>query len=184
LFQSNNVQTLQLTSTPKAFTSKSNNNKNFQCGIRKTSDLVASGLVINGLKSPRAGFPWLAAHYHTTKHFICGGSLVSHKIVMTAAHCIWNKGDLAPITEYESTYYLGKHKLKDLDENDYVSSDVQKFKIHPNWNTKDKKYDSDIAIAILTKNIQYTNTVRPICIYSGTPGHNDIVNKEGYIAGE
>lgn len=80
----------------------------------------------------RGEFPWLVAHFHQKRRYICSGSLVSQKIVVTAAHCIWNKGDPEPISEYDSNYYLGKYKLNEI-EDDLITSDVQKFITHPKW---------------------------------------------------
>lgn len=66
--------------------SNRNKDSNYQCGSRKMPMTMATSLVINGFKAKRTDFPWLVAHYHSN-HFICGGSLVSHRIVVTASHC-------------------------------------------------------------------------------------------------
>lgn len=59
----------------------------FQCEVLKAPTPAVSGLVINGFKAKRSDFPWLTALYHRQNGFMCGGSLVSHKIVVTAGHC-------------------------------------------------------------------------------------------------
>jgi secreted trypsin-like serine protease len=143
-------------------------------------------LILGGVQASEKEYPWLVAHYHSTKGFICGGSLVSKKIVVTAAHCIWNKNELYPISEYESTYYMGKYRLKDLHEKGYVNSDVQKFFIHENWSPKGFSYDSDIGISVLQKTIEYTEKIIPICVWTNSNGHDDLVTKgkRGYVAGK
>lgn len=84
----------------------------------------------------------------------------------------------------DSTYYMGKYELKNLNEHGFISSDVQKFIIHPRWNPRDGRYDADIAIAVLVKNIKFSDTIRPICIQDvQSAGHSDLVNKNGKIAG-
>jgi hypothetical protein len=167
---------------PQSSQQASNKNRNVQCG--KGIEIFATGLIIGGSKSPRGSFPWLAAIYHYQKRFICGGSLVSNKIVITAAHCIWNKGDLVPLSPYELTVYLGKDKLHDLNEPHYISSDVYAIKNHHNWNPRDPRFDSDISAIVLTKTIQFTDYIKPICVWTSSVGHNDLRNKKGYVAGK
>jgi hypothetical protein len=159
--------------------------KNFQCGTRETSKMRFTSLVVNGLKAERTDFPWLVAHYSQKNSFICGGSLISNNLVVTAAHCVWNKGNAQPISADDSTYYVGKHKLYDLKESGYISSDVQQFIVHKNWNfSLEASYDSDIAIAVLVKKIIFSNTIRPICIWEESLGHSDLVDKKGLVAGK
>lgn len=78
---------------------------------------------------------------------------------------------------------MGKFNLYDLRENGYISSDIQSFVVHPQWNPRDNSYDSDIAIAILVKKVIFSNTIRPICIWPQSNGHYDLVGKKGVIAG-
>lgn len=87
--------------------------------------------------------------------------------------------------EYDSTYYLGKHKLKDTTERNVIVSGVDEFIIHPNWNTHEERYTADIGIAILTKFITFNIRIAPICIWERTNDHKDLVedNSRGYIAG-
>lgn len=87
------------------------------------------------------------------------------------------------ISAYDTTYYLGKYEINKLNEDGFVTSDVERFIIHPDWDIRDKKYDSDIGIAVLTKRITFTSTVRPICIWNGEKGFSDIVGKKGLVAG-
>lgn len=115
---------------------------------------------------------------------MCGGSIVSFKIIVTAAHCIWEKYAAEPLTAYESTYYMGKYELKNLNEEGYISSDVYKFEVHPKWNPQEHRYDSDVGIAVLVKSIRFSNTIRPICIWTHSKGHYDLVGRRGWIAGK
>lgn len=141
-------------------------------------------MVINGIKAGRTDFPWLVAQFHHREKFMCGGSLVSHQIVVTAAHCIHQKGTSDELNPNLVTYYIGKYDITSLNEDGYVSSDVQRFVVHNDWDASSDSYDSDIAIAILTKKIQFSNTIRPICIWSKSQGHSDIVDVKGLIAGK
>lgn len=157
-----------------------------QCGTRANSDnkLVAFSLLVGGKKTGRTDFPWLVAQFHRTRHFICGGSLVSSRIIISAAHCYYEKGMSEMISAYDTTYYVGKYDISKLSEDGFESSDVERFTVHPRWNPSDSRYDSDIGIAVLTKTIQFSNSIRPICIWTGSQGSTDMIGKRGLVAGE
>ena len=129
----------------------------------------------------------MAVYYHNDigeSGFICGGSLVSSKVVITAAHCIHNKQDDDVRQAEEALIYLGKHYLhSQTNERDFLVSGVTKFILHPDWNAYAESFDADIAAIVLLRTIQFTNYIRPICIWTSTQSYNDIVNKQGVVAG-
>ena len=64
------------------------------CGISKK--LVGAERIAGGTKAPPSEWPWLAMiRYQENSQekpsFECGGSLISKKTVMTAAHCLQNR---------------------------------------------------------------------------------------------
>lgn len=124
----------------------------------------------------------LAAYYHSQNGFICGGSLVSSNVIVTAAHCIQNK--LEPIIRKEdSTFYLGKYQFESLSEPNIVVAGVTQLIIHPSWDSNDERFDADIAIAVLLNKIPFSKFIRPICLWRSTRTFVDIVGKSGVIAG-
>lgn len=124
----------------------------------------------------------MAAYYHTQSGFICGGSLVSSNIVVTAAHCIQNKYESIRRKE-DSTFYLGKYQLESLSERNVVVAGVTQLIVHPSWNYNDERFDADIAIAVLLNKIPISKFIRPICLWRSTSSFTDIVGKNGVIAG-
>lgn len=183
------VQTPKATRAPATTTRKApfivNPNKNFQCGV--TDYLESTGLVIRGNKAARGQFPWLAAYYHNSRYetgFICGGSIISNKLVLTAAHCIQSKKDSRKRKAEEAIFFLGKYNIETLNGDGYfVSSGVSQFIVHPQWDFKSDSYDADLALAVMVRNIEFSRYIRPICVWSSTRSYHDLIGKYGTIAG-
>ncbi|KAG5681576.1 hypothetical protein PVAND_010995 [Polypedilum vanderplanki] len=158
-----------------------------QCGIPFYRPKESTGLVVGGKTGVKGQFPWYAAFHHNgigNSGFICGGSLVSTKVVITAAHCVQDKRDAVIRRADESLFYLGKYYLNSQpQERDYIISAVAEFKVHSDWNPYAESFDGDIAAAILIRTIQFTNFIRPICIWTATQSYNDIINRNGAIVG-
>lgn len=129
----------------------------------------------------------LAAYFHNgpgDSGFICGGSLISTKLVVTAAHCIQEKHETRVRKAEEATFYIGKHNIQVISgEQNFIMSGVTQLIVHPDWNTLDDRYDADIAIAVLLVTVQFTKFVRPICLWSSTSSYEDLVGQTAFIAG-
>jgi V8-like Glu-specific endopeptidase len=111
-------------------------------------------------------------------------SLVSTKIIVTAAHCVLGKSDYSPRKAEESYFYIGKYDLTTLNqETNYILANVAKFEIHPEWDKNSKNFDADVALAILGRKIPFSNFVQPICLWTSTSSYEDLVGKEVTVAG-
>lgn len=161
---------------------------NSQCGKPKVNLRNTTSLVVKGKLAMLGQFPWLAAYYHNDESysgFICGGSLVSHKIVITAAHCINDKSDPSFIRKPEQAIiHIGRYNLQSENEVGYLTSGATKFIIHPDWNPRKDTYDGDIAAIILFRTIrQFKSLVQPICLWDSTDDYHDIIRHIGIVAG-
>lgn len=130
----------------------------------------------------------MAAYFYSSRFnhdFICGGSLISKRLVITAAHCVEEPSEGGESRRPElSTFYLGKNNLESLiGEKDYISSTAKELIVHPHWKRSEKEYDNDIAIAVLVQMIEFNKYVKPICIWRKTNSYEDIINKQGVVAG-
>jgi len=136
-----------------------------RCGIAKK----AGGLISGGQgASERNQFPWLVALVDkTNQNHFCAGNLVSEKHVLTAAHCIQNKHEIAPLGAGKFSAHVGRYDLSDDDEI-FASNkiDVNRTFIHPDWKVNELSYDGDIAMLLLQMRVMFSMNVQPACLPS------------------
>uniref|UniRef100_G3MLI9 Peptidase S1 domain-containing protein n=1 Tax=Amblyomma maculatum TaxID=34609 RepID=G3MLI9_AMBMU len=109
--------------------------------------------------------PWLVAIFDKYQDFICVGSLISQRHVLTAAHCCDGQKKL--------TVKTGVHRLTDG-----LHQDVEQCIMHPEY--KKRNLVNDIAVLELSFPILYDEFQKPICLPLDA---EDMVGKYGIIAG-
>lgn len=127
----------------------------------------------------RGKYPWGVALFCNTV-FKCGSSLselkplivfnvspntsftVSRKHILTAAHCIEGKRE----SRLEAENCLAIIGISDL-EKEFPESKIRKiseFHIHPDWNSKSRFWNGDIAVGVFKKLFEPTDFYKPICL--------------------
>ncbi|KAL9707705.1 hypothetical protein quinque_011223 [Culex quinquefasciatus] len=114
-------------------------------------------LIVNGEEAARGEFPHQALLGYSDGgdgyEFRCGGSLISDRFVLTAAHCGTPR-----------VVRLGEHSLSD--EEDEEDIEVGAFYKHPGYTVK-ASYN-DIALVKLVRGVDFYNFVRPACLWTST----------------
>ncbi|XP_028315575.1 coagulation factor IXa isoform X2 [Gouania willdenowi] len=101
--------------------------------------------------------PWQVALVAVpSTQVFCGGSILSERWVITAAHCLGEAQDSFVIRVGEHNIYISEGT-----EQDY---DVLEQHIHPRYNSTVSLYNHDIALLYLKEPISFSTLVRPICI--------------------
>jgi len=100
----------------------------------------------------------------------CGGTLISGKDVLTAAHCTSGSTTAAYVV-------LGEHRLGSNDGEKKVR--VCGVKNHPNYN--DRTVDYDFSILTLCETVDFTQDISPACLPSSSSNNYD--SRESVVSG-
>ncbi|TRY75700.1 hypothetical protein TCAL_12122 [Tigriopus californicus] len=130
-----------------------------ECGISKQN--AFSKRIIGGERAQFAELPW-QVHIRISS-YQCGGVLLNHWYVATAAHCV-HQAKLSQIT-----VHLGEYDTKDTENIDEPlvseSFKVENIVLHPEFRymlTQPDRYD--IALLRLDHPVYYRDNIIPICL--------------------
>jgi len=165
-----------------------------KCGtVNRNKNPIGNDYIVGGDTTEENEYPWQVRVESAIK---CGGSLLDDRTVLTAAHC--TVGASGP-----SRVIVGLHSI--VHSADQVFP-VEKIINHPKYNGSSRPLlqsedAADMAILILSRRVEWSETVRPICLptlegtaYDGVMaittgwGNTQIPNfhesKEGYLLRE
>ncbi|GFU20233.1 clotting factor B [Nephila pilipes] len=168
------VEKTTLGSTDNAVTNKA---LEIACGHAAFSPNIAGGT-----ESNENQWPWMAAIFQrfTTARpnkFICGGSLINTRYILTAAHCLVS-GALSVALPASS--FLVRMGSRAINEGDSFS--IDKVKVHSNFSFTGQF--NDIALLRLTADLpSYTNRIAPVCLPYPTLLDADMVDRKATVVG-
>jgi len=144
---------------------------NLVCGIRNCGDSFAwkanccmkpecgvklKGRIVGGEEATPFSIPWQVAlvEIGNRKEITCGGSLISDRHVLTAAHC--TRG----LRGCGGDIIVGEHDLSNPD--DGILHTYSRFVDHPLWEYSPTNYD--FSILHLDKPVEFGERAAPVCL--------------------
>ncbi|OCT61939.1 hypothetical protein XELAEV_18047972mg [Xenopus laevis] len=112
---------------------------------------------MGGQNSQPGNWPW-QARIQGNDGGLCGGSLITTKWVVSAAHCF---NSTNPPSFY--TVFLGSYQTSVANANE-TSMTIKRFINHPNYTSAET--GADIALVELISDVLYTNYIQPVCLPS------------------
>lgn len=141
-------------------------------------------LVVLGTRALEGQWPWQIALYETKiadSKFICGGTLLSHRHVITAAHCTTHEHSRRLKNINSLIVFLGKHNLQTTTYRVQIRF-VEQVLVHPEYDPA--IYYHDISIITLMETVSYTNRVQPACLWpENLIPLSNIIGKKGSVVG-
>jgi len=128
--------------------------------------------IVGGVDTTQNEYPWQAGllEYSRPGTPFCGGTLISDREVLTAAHC----------TVGGSARYvvLGEHNVKDNNDGQKVVR-VCNVKEHEGYNTQ--TLDKDFSMLTLCESVQFTKAIQPACLPANSA--NSYSGRDAVVSG-
>ncbi|XP_063837003.1 modular serine protease-like [Ostrinia nubilalis] len=140
--------------------------QNDQCGTLSPMPIPLD----SGSDSPDSTeLPWHGAVYKKTTtpyQFRCAVTLVTKKVVLSAAHCFWDGVKETALKAEDFAVALGKtHRPWAAPEDQHAQkSDVAEIKLPARFRGGLTNYQDDLAVLVLAKEITFSPHVRPVCL--------------------
>ncbi|XP_009502895.2 transmembrane protease serine 2 isoform X1 [Phalacrocorax carbo] len=125
-----------------------------ECGL-STRRANMMNRIVGGSEAMLGQWPWQVS-LHVQGAHVCGGSIITHQWIVTAAHCV--EGQFSDPRSWR--VYAGI-----LNQNEMLSKHAYRVKqiiSHPDYDTDSK--DNDVALMKLETLLSFTDTVQPVCL--------------------
>ncbi|XP_050097498.1 chymotrypsin-C-like isoform X2 [Anopheles aquasalis] len=131
-----------------------------QCGVRQ---IKVRRLLTNGYDTQPGDYPWHSAVFHLKpkREYVCGGSLISPRAIVTSAHCVTVPNRNMVRNADELLVKLGLYTLFEDSESVQEHSIVRTI-IHNAFTHE--AFQNDIALLITQSQINFNNYVQPVCL--------------------
>lgn len=129
--------------------------------------------VVGSSQAARGQFPFIAQLRFVngnTNQLLCGGSILHHRAVLTAAHCVTSENPIVKYLQIAVGAYRRSH--------DGVVHKVRKVIFHPQWD--ERIVANDVAILEPEGKIQFNQFVRPIKLPSMDTPNNVALTVVGW----
>ncbi|XP_075139713.1 ovochymase-2 [Leptodactylus fuscus] len=131
-----------------------------RCGEHMAADESANynllSRIVGGTSTNKGEHPWIASLKRDGRHF-CGGTVISDRYIVTAAHCVLDKNILNNTRVSVGVHDFG---VKEYSEKSFPIKAVYK---HPNFSSN-KPFNYDIAILELVGRIKFDQNIQAACL--------------------
>ncbi|XP_038829583.1 transmembrane protease serine 5-like [Salvelinus namaycush] len=124
-----------------------------ECGTRAKLPRI-----IGGVEATLGRWPWQVSLYYSNRH-TCGGTIITSQWVVTAAHCVHNYR-LPQVSSW--VVYAGIVTRSSAKMAQYTGYAVEKIIYNKKYNPR--SHDNDIALMKLLTPLNFSDTIRPICL--------------------
>ncbi|XP_049855683.1 transmembrane protease serine 9 [Schistocerca gregaria] len=165
--------------------SAAHNLSDVQCG-RQWSPGRRGARIVGGESAAPGEFPWLVSITRQGGHF-CGGTLLTRRWVVTAAHCMCSGSVELPISQVRVS--VGAHDLSAAHRGGGGGGGgpalaVERLLVHPGYRCR--KFAHDVALLRLAAEVRWRpDSAWPACLPapSGSPGSSSFSGREATAAG-
>uniref|UniRef100_A0A182QK40 Peptidase S1 domain-containing protein n=1 Tax=Anopheles farauti TaxID=69004 RepID=A0A182QK40_9DIPT len=127
--------------------------------------------IVGGQEAEIGRYPWMVALYYNNR-FICGGSLINDRYVLTAAHCVFGS---------DRSRFRVKFLMHDRTEPKEDSFERKVSYIMTNWFLNVLVFiTNDVALLKLSEPVPLGETIIPVCL---PPEGNTYAGQEGIVTG-
>ncbi|KAH8232322.1 hypothetical protein KR032_004186 [Drosophila birchii] len=148
------------------------------CGREKP---VQTAFIHFGDVVQRGQFPWMVALLERIGNeysFTCGGTLISARTVISAAHCF--RFGSKSLVAARTVVSLGRNSLDIFSPGDLQG--VSQLVLHHQYDVNTFT-DADLALLQLTNQVQFTDFVKPICLWNDNYLLDLPSGHKSYVAG-
>ncbi|XP_055301455.1 serine protease snake-like [Sitodiplosis mosellana] len=155
-------QYMKLMIEESVVTTFSLNPENITVQTTKCAKPSSEGFIVGGTATEHGEFPHMAIigwqqDENGPIDWNCGGSLISYRFVLSAAHCVSWRGIKPKIIR------LGSQNLKRSDDPNVEDFGILQSIRHPSYRPSSKY--NDIALFELSRDVQINDFIRPACLW-------------------
>lgn len=141
------------------------------CGANDKKSLFRR--IVGGRPADPKDWPWMAALLQKRGNDqYCGGTLITDRHVLTAAHC------MLPFSKNDIIVRLGEYDFTKATDNNPSDFDVVDIRMHVDYDKNTQ--ENDIALLKLDRPSTFNQFVWPICL---PPAGNSFERDQGYVIG-